>query len=62
MDMLFFYWSNVGAVNWIILGAIFLCMFVALSMMDEVWLSASVTLFFLAVFFFGTMLYANLPW
>jgi hypothetical protein len=38
MDMLFFYWSNVGAVNWIILGAIFLCMFVVLSMMDEVWL------------------------
>ena len=62
MDMLFFYWSNVGAVNWVILGAIFLCMFVALSMMDEVWLGASVTLFFVAVFFFGTMLYAKLPW
>ncbi|MDH2020744.1 hypothetical protein N5J44_16330 [Acinetobacter ursingii] len=62
MDMLFFYWSNVGAVNWVILGAIFLCMFVVLSMMDEVWLGTSVTLFFVAVFFFGTMFYAKFAW
>lgn len=51
MDFLFFYWSNVGVENWFILGAIFLCMFVCLSMMDEVWLGASVTLFFVAALF-----------
>lgn len=58
MDMLFFYWSNVDTTNWVILGVIFLFIFVVLSL-DEFALSISVTVFLAALFFFGYLGYAK---